>query len=289
MEGLLGGLHASRRQGTSAVFAEHSPYRPGDEPRWIDWKATARTDRVVVRRFEQESRLHAQLLLDVSPSMAFRGCEPSQDAPDKAWHGALVLGTLAWLLRAQGDALGGGAFARGLHAWVPPNHHPAAWERLAETWLRVPGEAVPPREGPARETGPTEVAEAVRIAVERGVRRGLVVVATDLLAPLPPLFEVLRALRRLGHTPWVVHVLHPDEVSLPQVGPSRFFDPESGESVTADPNEAADAYRQQIAQFLRRAEEGCLAAGARYVHTLVGTPVAPTLGRLLPPEAWGRS
>ncbi len=275
VEGLLGGLHPSRRQGASAVFAEHFPYRAGDEPRWIDWRATARADRVVVRRFEQESRLRALLLLDSSPSMAFAGCIPSGNALSKAWHGALLLGTLGWLLRAQGDALGGAPFDESLGEWIPPNHRPDAWDRLAELWVR----ALEATTGAER----TDVAGALRGAAERGPGRGLLVVASDLLTPLDALGETLGALRRLGHDPWVIHVLHPDELALPAVGPARFRDPEGGEVVLADPAAAADGYHREVADFLRRAEARCVEAGARYVRSVVGEPLAPVLGRLLPP------
>src|ERR1700691_6087293 len=73
VDGFLTGLHRSPRKGFSVEFAEHRPYQPGDDLRYLDWKIAARADRWVVKQFEEETNLRAALVLDVSPSMAWRG------------------------------------------------------------------------------------------------------------------------------------------------------------------------------------------------------------------------
>ncbi len=296
VEGLLGGLHASRLHGASAVFAEHHAYRPGDEPRWIDWRASARADRVVVRRFEQESRLRAELLLDVSASMHFAGCAPEAGAPSKAWHAAVLLGTLGWLLRQQGDAIGGGTFSETPGPRLPARQHPEAWNQLTEAFAErlargastVAGEGrTPALEVDAAGTMPgpaSDAAAALGEALESHRDRGLIVLASDLLLPLETLGGALRAAGQLGHEVWVLHVLHPDELRLPAVGPSWFFDPEGGARLLADPAEVADAYGRRMAGFLDEARRLCRDAGARYVCCPVQEPPEATLARLLTGE-----
>ena len=73
VDGFITGLHRSPRKGFSVEFAEHRPYQPGDDLRYVDWRIAARSDRWVVKQFEEETNLRATLVLDVSRSMAWTG------------------------------------------------------------------------------------------------------------------------------------------------------------------------------------------------------------------------
>ena len=115
VEGLRSGIHQSPHRGASVVFAEHRDYRPGDDTRLLDWRAFARNDRFTVKHFEQETHLRAQIVLDMSPSMAYgRG-----DDADKATYAATLLGALSLVLLRQGDAVGAHLVAEGLLASLP--------------------------------------------------------------------------------------------------------------------------------------------------------------------------
>src|SRR5512132_2829135 len=73
VEGFLSGLHRSPFRGFSVEFAEHRPYQPGDETRYLDWKILGRRDRLFVKQYEEETNLRATIVLDVSRSMAWKG------------------------------------------------------------------------------------------------------------------------------------------------------------------------------------------------------------------------
>src|SRR5437016_14674427 len=73
VDGFMTGLHRSPRKGFSVEFAEYRPYQPGDDLRYIDWKIAARSDRWVVRQYEEETNLRASIVLDVSKSKAWSG------------------------------------------------------------------------------------------------------------------------------------------------------------------------------------------------------------------------
>src|SRR3989338_8059066 len=73
VEGVLAGLHRSPFRGFSVEFAEHRPYQPGDELRYLDWKMLARSDRLVVKQYEEETNLRAMIVLDASRSMGWVG------------------------------------------------------------------------------------------------------------------------------------------------------------------------------------------------------------------------
>src|SRR3989449_4829535 len=73
VEGFLAGIHRSPFRGFSVEFTEHRAYQPGDELRYLDWKMLARSDRLFVKQFEEETNLRAMILVDASRSMAWRG------------------------------------------------------------------------------------------------------------------------------------------------------------------------------------------------------------------------
>src|SRR5687767_15369152 len=102
VEGFLTGLHRSPFKGFSVEFAEYRQYLPGDDLATLDWKVYARTDRHVVKKFEEETNLECHLLLDVSASMAYRGSAPMS----KLEYGSVLAASLAYLMNRQRDATG---------------------------------------------------------------------------------------------------------------------------------------------------------------------------------------
>ena len=101
VEGFLTGLHRSPFKGFSVEFAEYRQYIPGDDLSSIDWKVYARSDRYYVKKFEEETNLDCYLLLDVSGSMSY-----TSGGLAKIEYGALLAGSLAYLMHRQRDAIG---------------------------------------------------------------------------------------------------------------------------------------------------------------------------------------
>src|SRR3954470_23762022 len=114
VDGFMAGLHRSPRKGFSVEFADYRPYQPGDDLRYIDWKIAARSDRWVVRQYEEETNLRATIVLDVSKSMAWSGAQMrgvSQDPAaatrlTKLAYAERVTAALALLMLRQRDAVG---------------------------------------------------------------------------------------------------------------------------------------------------------------------------------------
>lgn len=266
VDGLRSGGHPSPHRGPSVVFVEHREYRPGDDPRLLDWRAFARSDRHTIKRFEQESQLEAVLLLDASGSMGW-------GAPrEKLAHAAALLGATALLCAQEGDAcalLRAGAAVEGeLRARASAAH----LDRLF-------GELARPADAGARadlDAALGRIADGVR-------RRGLVVVASDLLTP-PGASDPLSGLERLvarGHEVWVFQVLHPEELELPYDEPARFLGLEGEAALEADPRTLRDGYLAELRALLRAREDRVVGAGAR--HRLVRTdePVEHALASML--------
>ncbi len=272
VEGVLTGMHRSPHRGASVVFVEHREYRPGDDPRLLDWKAFARTDRHVIKRFEQETQLRATLLIDRSASMNWDGW--SERGPSKHAHAAELLAAIAYLLIRQGDAVGVAGFDTALHDdALPPRSRPAHLDEVFGRLVRRP-------QPEAR----TDLARSLREVTERAGRRGLVALASDLLDPRHGL-ETLAQLVARGHRVLVFHVMHRDELELPDPGPARIVGLEGEGPVDFDGGPLRDLYQQELAAFLADRQRRCTAAGARYVLAPTDVPAARTLAAVLGPRS----
>lgn len=272
VDGLLSGIHPSPHRGASVVFVEHRDYRPGDDPRLLDWRAFARSDRHTIKRFEQESQLSATLIFDASGSMDYT---PRFGGQSKIAHAATLLAATSAILRAQGDAVGIVRFDHEVTGEVRPRSGPSHEERVL-TQLALPAR-------PAPEGARTALAEALERVAEQRARRGLVVLASDLLvldATSEPL-ALLDRLRARGHEVWVLHVLTKDELELPDPDAARFLGCEGEPPLTCDPVPLRAAYLAELERFLEGRQARVVSAGARYVLARTDEPAHESLGRLI--------
>ncbi len=120
--GFLSGRHRSPYQGFSIEYLDHRPYVQGDEMRSIDWKILAKTDKLYVKLFEQETNLRAHIILDCSRSMEFKG-----ESISKLQYGSLLAASLSYLLLRQNDAVGLTTFNNEIDQYVPPKAHPRSF------------------------------------------------------------------------------------------------------------------------------------------------------------------
>lgn len=246
VEGVMSGLHRSPHRGASVVFVEHRDYRPGDDLRLLDWRAFARNDRHVTKRFEQETELSLSLWLD---------------GAEKARCAATLLATFATLAHAQGDAVGCVRFDDRVRSELPPrttaSHLQSVLDALGE----------PPSVG-AR----TSLASLATMA-ERLTRRGVVIVASDLLDLEPDALGPLEHLARRGHDVRVFQILHREELELPTDGPALFEGLEGEPSVEADPAELREAYRAELDAHVASCRRALLEVGARHRLVITDEPL----------------
>jgi len=236
VEGLQGGRHQSRARGSSATFAQHREYVPGDDLRRLDWKLLARTDRPIVREYEEETSLTLWVVLDVSRSMTFADQEWSK--LDYATWAAAALTRLA---ADQQDRFGV-FLARGEDAepLLPAGSGEGHWaETVAALEAVEPGGVGDPGLGLERAAGLLE-------------RRGIVVWLSDALGPPESAARAVARLRHRGHDPIVLRVLDPAEVHFPYRRITQFEDLEGEDRLRLDPRAVRDAY---LAEFEAHARE----------------------------------
>jgi uncharacterized protein (DUF58 family) len=247
VEGFWKGIHRSPYHGFSSEFTEYRQYTPGDDPRHIDWRVYARTDRYYLKKFQDETNLRCHLLIDHSRSMDY-----GSRGYTKAQYAATLAATLAYFLFTQGDAVGLATFDDRINQYLPPRNRPSYLRRLM-----LALEAAP--QGTATDLGPLlrHLAATLR-------RRGLVVVVSDLLTSIDRLDSDLGLLCAGGHDVVVFQVLDPAEVSFDFDRPAVFEDMETGRSLYVDPAASQKRYRHLLEEHLGRARSVCQGLGIDY-------------------------
>ncbi len=244
-DGALTGLHRSPHHGASVEFAEHKEYAPGDEIRHIDWKVVAKSDKYYVKRYEQETNVHATLLIDNSSSMRYR----SPDAPCSKWEYASTLAaSLSYLLLRQQDAVGMVIGGERVDVWIPPRNRYTHLMHLCELLVRSE---------PEREVG-TNLLAGVTHVLEVSRQRGLVFVISDFLDTEPHFFNVLKQLASRRRQVQVLQILDPWELSFPFEDMTIFRSLESGREILAEPRVMRDAYLRGIDRFVKSLRQNCL-------------------------------
>ena len=257
VEGFLSGLHRSPYKGFSVEFAEYRQYIPGDDLSTLDWKVYARNDRHYVKKYEEETNLECHLLLDVSASMAYRGSAPMS----KLEYASVLAASLAFLMNRQRDATGLIAFDDRIQFRLPAGARPGHLHALLLALDRM------------RPGTQSNVARPLHQLAEALLKRGLVVVISDLLDDPEPAIKGLRHLKFRGTDVIVFQVLDPHELTFPFRGPSRFRDLESAEEVVADPPAIRKAYLRELAGLTLRLDRELRGAGIDYVQLDTSQPL----------------
>jgi len=264
VDGFMAGLHRSPRKGFSVEFADYRPYQPGDDLRYIDWKIAARSDRWVVRQYEEETNLRATIVLDVSRSMAWSG---APERLTKLEYAERLSAALALLLLRQRDAVGLVRFDDRIRSAVPPRARHGQWRRVIAA-LEESGEG-------RASSAPEALQQAARLIA----RRGLIVLISDLLMDMPDVERAMRTLRAIGHDVTVLHILDPAERDLPASGEALFVDPESNLSVPASVADVRAAYQNTVVEVIDEWRAVLGAAGVSYEVVSSDAPFGVPLRR----------
>lgn len=257
VEGFIVGLHKSPFHGFSVEFSEHRLYNPGESTRHIDWKLFGRTDRLYTKRYEEETNLRCQVVIDVSSSMFFPVKEKlSIDNPNKITFSVYAAASLMNLVRRQRDAIGVSLFSDkvALHTAAKSNsiHHKFLLGKLEELLTPISVE----------EKRSSHVTESLHFIAENIHKRSLVVLFTDMFDSVTneeDIFNALQHLRYNKHEVILFHVVDErKELSFAYDNkPYRFIDMESGEEIKLLPNEVREAYTKEIGQFYSRLKLKC--------------------------------
>lgn len=273
VEGFITGLHKSPFHGFSVEFAEHRLYNTGESTRHIDWKLYGRTDKLFVKRYEEETNLRCQLVIDTSSSMYFPVAgNKGQGDVNKVGFSAYSAAALIHLLKKQRDAFGLSLFSDGVHVHTDSRstqtHFKLVFNELEQLLKPQPeGRA-------ARSSG----AQALHEVAEKIKRRSLVIIFSDMLENSErdqnDLWAALQHMRHNRHEVILFHVMaRKQEVEFDFEGrPHRFIDMETGEELKLNPADVKEAYVKSMHDFEHDLKLKCGQYGIELVQADIDRP-----------------
>jgi len=256
VEGFWNGLHRSPYHGFSVEFTEYRQYSPGDDTRYLDWRLYARSDRYYLKRFEDETNLRCHLVVDQSRSMNYRSLDYS-----KSDYARTLAATLAWFLNGQGDAVGLFTFAGRVQDYLPARHRHG---HLRQLMLALKKESA---------GGETNLGEPLRRAAELARKRGLIILISDLLAPVDELERNLTRLTAAGHELVIFQVLDPNELAFNYDRATLFQDVESQKDFYLDPEAVRSEYQRRLQQHTTGVESVCRKLGFAFQRVVTNQPL----------------
>jgi uncharacterized protein (DUF58 family) len=255
VEGFITGLHKSPFHGFSVEFAEHRLYNKGESTKHIDWKLFGRTDKLFVKRYEEETNLRCQLIIDNSSSMYFpiinnnsSSLEKDVTNINKITFSAYCAAALIELLKHQRDAVGLSVFSDKLDIHTPAKssslHHKMLFHEL-EKMIQFHN---------VNEHKQTATIEALHQIAEAIHKRSLVIIFSDMMDSSANSEELFSALQHLKHKKHEVVLFHVVDKQKEQDfefenRPYRFIDLETGEEVKLHPNEIKNQYQTSMTLF----------------------------------------
>lgn len=253
VEGHYTGRHAARRKGGAGEFIDHREYSPGDDLRHVDWKATGRTGRAYLKRFQDETDLNCTMLIDCSGSMAHGARSPSDGRGSKLEWSQYFTTALAHLLVLGRDAVGVGAVRERLTEYLP-----AAGSAEHRALVHQTIEQLTP-------AGTTDLARGLDDLLIGARRRGVLMIFSDFLVDsIDPTVASLRKFRARGWEVITMHLIHPEERDLPEGNAFRFLDWEGDGTVNCQLAEVRQEYQRRFESLAASTRGALLSVGCDY-------------------------
>ncbi|MEJ6682243.1 MAG: DUF58 domain-containing protein [Flavobacteriales bacterium] len=266
VEGFITGMHKSPFHGFSVEFAEHRLYNTGESTRHIDWKLYARSEKLFVKRYEEETNLRCHLVIDHSSSMYFpSGVKADSDDLNKLKFSIYASAAMIELFRRQRDAVGLSLFSDTVSlktkAKSSAAHHQFLYNEL-EGLMNSIGEPNQKR---------TFTVEALHEIAESIPRRSLVVIFSDMLDNSERSEELFSALQHLKHNKHEVILFHTldksKEIDFDFANrPYTFVDMESGGEVKVNPRDVREEYVKGVSEFSAELKLKCGQYGIDFVE-----------------------
>ncbi len=257
VEGFITGLHKSPFHGFSVEFAEHRLYNKGESIKHIDWKLYGRTDKLFTKRYEEETNLRCQVIIDNSSSMYFPLKDKiSIDNLNKIGFSVYAAAALIQLLKKQRDAFGLSVFSDKVE-FSSKEKSTNVHAKYIYTELE---KMLAPRNLSAKKL--TFAADALHTIAEMIHKRSLVIIFSDMFEKANDpdnLFRALQHLRHNKHEVVLFHVVQTDtELDFRYENrPTRFIDLESGEEMKLNPHEIRDQYVKKVGSFMQELKMRC--------------------------------
>ena len=280
VEGFITGMHKSPFHGFSVEFAEHRLYNPGESTKHIDWKLFARSNKMFVKRYEEETNLRCQIVIDSSSSMRYpQEVKLDETGMNKLKFSVESAAALVELLKRQRDAVGLTLFSDGIDLHTPAKsstaHHRMLFHNLEELVDNPPDINLN-----------TSAVDSLHEIAEATHRRSLVIIFSDMLDKSENLEKTIDALQHLKHNKHEVVVFHvldsKTELNFEfNERPTLFVDLETGAELKLHPSEVKEHYVKRMSEMRKELENRCGAHSIDFVEVDINEGPIPVLARYL--------
>ena len=256
VEGFIIGLHKSPFHGFSVEFAEHRLYNQGESTKEIDWKVYARTDKLFSKKFEEETNLRCQLVIDTSSSMYFPEEKlKSGFVLNKLKFSALGAACLMNVLRRQRDAYGLSIFDDELRIHTHEKSSTTHYQLLLSYLDKYLNQSEINKK--------TSAASALHQIADQIHKRSLVIIFSDMFDQSSDLDNLFSALQHLKYNKHEVILFHTLDKKLElnfefENKPYQFVDMETGEQIRVQAHQIRDQYVQKISTYHQEIKSKCL-------------------------------
>ena len=256
VEGFITGLHRSPFHGFSVEFAEHRLYNTGESTKHIDWKLYARTEKLFVKRYEEETNLRSYLILDTSSSMLYPF--KNRSLQSKLAFSVYSAAALIYLLRKQRDAVGLSLFSDKVDlqtdSRLSATHSQLLFSELNSILNTI-------KSTDKIQNKSTHASKSLHELAERIHKRSLVIIFSDMFEndDTEELFAALQHLRYKKHDVILFHVIdrqHEENFNFHN-RPYRFIDMESGEEMKFNPNDIREDYVKAVKKYFNKIKIRC--------------------------------
>jgi uncharacterized protein (DUF58 family) len=269
VEGLMTGMHRSPYQGISVEFAQHRPYVQGDDIRHVDWKVFAKTEKVYLKQYLEETNLHLICIVDASESMAYGTVGDAEKPWTKYDHATAIAASLSYMAIQQQDSVGLAIFDNELKRYHKPSNSPTQWKMITRELTLEPR---------LRKTNTGRILDQL---AEKLTHRSLIVILSDFFDDLESIKKGLRHLRYKKHETMVFQILDPMEVEFPFEDVTLFKGLEELGELLTEPRSLREGYLEQLQLATEGLKKLCRGMHIDFVRMNSGEPLDVSLSGFL--------
>lgn len=279
VEGYIAGLHKSPFHGYSSEFAEHRLYNTGESTKHIDWKVYARTNRLYTKKYEEETNLRCQFILDNSSSMYFPALkDPSPKNLNKIYFSCLMIASLSKLLEKQREATGLSVFNNKLEINTEQRSSFKQYSYIYDSLQNI-------CQLNNKTNRTTDITNLDQI-VAKLKRRSLIIVFSDLFKNLNDssnLFKTLKHLKFNKHQVILFHVFDSDkELNLNYSNkPKKFIDIETNDYVNLFGDNFKEEYNARVTDYFKELKKTCAKYKINYYQADINKGFNPIINKFM--------
>ena len=268
VEGFLSGLHKSPNRGFSVEFNDYRHYQRGDDMRHVDWKLYARSDKLYIKQYEDETNVRCVILLDTSASMAY-----SSGGISKLNYGITLASALSYFIMRQRDAVGLITFDDEIRNYLPAKCRQPHLMQILRTLAQV-------------ESGKkTDVVQPLTNLAASLNKKSFVILISDMLDDEERIINTLQNLRGMGNDVITFQIMDDAELNFPFNEASEFIDMEDDESYITSPAAIRNAYLENLNAFLSYCRKQCQSSGVDYCLLNTAEPLDEALSNYMAKRA----